>query len=1433
LVLATAGNGDCFSVQDTIAITFTPSPTIDAGADLDVCSNNPVVDLNGSVNVATGAIWSGGLGSYSTSNTDMNASYTLSPFEIQTGSVTLTLTSTGNGNCIAVQDQITVNVTSAPIVNAGVDMTICANDLNVPLNGSVVGSTNTGVWSSTGTGQFVLSPNNLNATYQASPLDSLNGTVTLTLTSTNNGLCFSESDDLVINILPNAIANAGNDQDICSSDASIQLNGSITGNASQGSWTTTGGGVFVPDANTSNATYLLDSMDASASSIQFTWTINSCDNASDDMTVNITQPSQVSVGNDVVTCVDQLDIVLNGNVTGSSNTGIWTTNGTGTFTQGSTAVANIYQASPLDSIAQSVELVLTATNTGACAADADTIVAQILPYGTVDAGVDETFCANNIALQLNGSLSGDATSIQWNTSGTGTFAPNASVLTPTYIPSAVDTAIGSVTLTLAAINSCNSANDAMTLTLTPAPFVDAGPDQTYCNLVTTFNLNGTISGITTVGAWSTTGSGSIGNPGSLNTTYTASQADINAGRIDFTLTSLNNQNCNPVTDEMTIWLTNGLIADAGPDQSVCVTSEFAQMQGSVQNGPPMGLWTTTGSGTFYPSANVLNAEYHFTPADIANGSVVLTLTSTDNGNCVAVQDQMVLTFGSASFAFAGDDQTVCANAPLVQLAGNFSGGAQGCSWTTTGTGFFSNSTDPNSSYSLSNADIASGSVTLTLTTITDGSCTASSDDIIISVDELPNVFVGVDVIACTSDPIQLSANVSNATGVNWSTSGTGTFLDPNALVTLYYPSVSDSTAGSVTLTAITTGNGECTSASDDMSISFGGNLGADAGSDVVRCSTAPDVSLAATVSGTTTGVWSTSGTGSFVPSANDLNATYIPGPADFVIGDIHLTISTTNNQGCPASKDTMTISYHNPPTVDAGQSITLCDGLQDMQLNALVQNQANMQWFTTGTGSFGPSDTIASPIYYPTANDSIVGGVHLILTAYGTGTCGNKTDSLFLDIGPTRIADAGPDQNICANGDSIQLTGNIIGVNNGVWATNGTGTFSPNAQDPNAVYTPSATDLVFNQLQFTLSTTDNQGCPAHVDTMTLNLQAPPTANAGPDISTCDASQPVQLNGSFTGATGIEWSTNGTGIFVPNAQSENALYQPSASDSLMQQVQLVISTMGNQFCDASSDTTVISFVNPLSPAFNTSNLCAGSESVLTDASQISNGNIIAWNWEFPNGVQKSGVQVQHTFPTAGQYAISLTVIADNGCSATITEVVDVLSAPTASFDMTGDPFVGFDLNFTDQSFGANSWIYDFGDGQGGSLEQNPVYQYSNPGQYLIIQTVYNSAGCADSDSMLVFIDTKDILPPKLPNAFTPNGDGTNDVFYVRGGPFETIDLKIYNGWGEVIFTTTDPEFGWDGMHEDKPAINGVYVYTIEATTTDGKSHSRTGKITLIR
>ena len=145
LTLTTVGNGNCSPVSANVTYTITPAPTVNAGADQTRCGNNASTALNGSYTVATGAIWSGGAGSFSPGATSVNAVYTPTAAEIANGSVTLTLTTTGVGTCVPVSDDMTISFTPAPTANAGSPLTLCANNASVALNGGVTLATGGGL----------------------------------------------------------------------------------------------------------------------------------------------------------------------------------------------------------------------------------------------------------------------------------------------------------------------------------------------------------------------------------------------------------------------------------------------------------------------------------------------------------------------------------------------------------------------------------------------------------------------------------------------------------------------------------------------------------------------------------------------------------------------------------------------------------------------------------------------------------------------------------------------------------------------------------------------------------------------------------------------------------------------------------------------------------------------------------------------------------------------------------------------------------------------------------------------------------------------------------------------------------------------------------------------------------------------------------------
>lgn len=111
------------------------------------------------------------------------------------------------------------------------------------------------------------------------------------------------------------------------------------------------------------------------------------------------------------------------------------------------------------------------------------------------------------------------------------------------------------------------------------------------------------------------------------------------------------------------------------------------------------------------------------------------------------------------------------------------------------------------------------------------------------------------------------------------------------------------------------------------------------------------------------------------------------------------------------------------------------------------------------------------------------------------------------------------------------------------------------------------------------------------------------------------------------------------------------------------------------------------------------------------------------------------------------------------------------------------------------------------------------------------TVTTPFGCEAAGQVL--IEVEDILNVYLPTMFSPNGDGQNDVFRLRGSPLFDYTMKVFNRWGQVVFESDDFRFGWDGKHNGSPVEAGVFAYQIKGTTAGGKDVEESGQITLIR
>ncbi|MBP9161449.1 MAG: gliding motility-associated C-terminal domain-containing protein, partial [Flavobacteriales bacterium] len=200
--------------------------------------------------------------------------------------------------------------------------------------------------------------------------------------------------------------------------------------------------------------------------------------------------------------------------------------------------------------------------------------------------------------------------------------------------------------------------------------------------------------------------------------------------------------------------------------------------------------------------------------------------------------------------------------------------------------------------------------------------------------------------------------------------------------------------------------------------------------------------------------------------------------------------------------------------------------------------------------------------------------------------------------------------------------------------------------------------------------------------------------------------------------------------------------------------------------------------------------------------------------------------------------SVIMLNANGCSATGTAIVGSAEPVVAGFSLHPDTlFVNAtSAAFTNVSSGnATEFLWDFGDGET-STEANPVHVFPAgiAEVYEICLTAMTAANCPDTYCVpLPILDLPAIF---LPNAFTPDGDGLNDVFRVSGFGITAHDFHfmIFNRWGAKIFDTTDPSAAWDGKLNGSVVKSDVYVWKVTATFFNTiEPYEATGHVTLLK
>jgi gliding motility-associated-like protein len=1237
LTLTANGNGECLPASSTMTLTLFPLPTASAGSDEAVCQDDSH-DFSTSTSIPEAAnfsslAWSSsGDGSFDDA-ARLTPVYTPGAADIAAGSVILTLTANGNAGCDPVSNAMTLAITTNPTANAGSDETICQGaDFDLGTSTTLPSATDFSSlsWISSGDGTFG-DPSALTPIYTPGATDISTGSVTLTLTANGNGPCDPTSDAMVLTLTPGPTADAGSDEAICQGDI-FDLSTSTTlpsaADFNSLSWSSSGDGAF-DDPSALTPIYTPGAADISAGSVSLTLTANgygSCDPVSDLMVLTLTPPPTTNAGSDEEICSDtQFDLSLSTTTPSATNFSSlsWASSGDGSFDD-ATSLAPVYTPGAADLVAGTVTLTLTANGNNGCNAFSDDMELTLTAAPKASAGSDEMVCQDDVFDFSTSSTNPTASNFNdllWSSSGDGSF-DNQSVLTPIYTPGPGDITNGSVVLTLTANGNgeCLPASSTMTLTLFPLPTASAGSDEAVCqddshdfSTSTSIPEAANFSSL----AWSSSGDGSFDDAARLTPVYTPGAADIAAGSVILTLTANGNAGCDPVSNAMTLAITTNPTANAGSDETICQGADFdlgtSTTLPSATDFSSLS-WSSSGDGTF-SDPSTLTPIYTPGATDISTGSVTLTLTANGNGPCDPTSDAMVLTLTPGPTADAGSDEAICqgdifdlSTSTTLPSAADFNS----LSWSSSGDGAFDDPSALTPIYTPGAADISAGSVSLTLTASSDGSCANDSDAIMLTITPNPTADAGSDETICQGADFDFSTSASppNATyfsSLSWISIGDGTFSDPSALTPIYSPGAADVSAGSVTLTLTAKGNGSCAPTSDAMVLILTPGPAADAGSDETICqgddfdlSTSTTLPSAADFSSLS---WSSSGDGTFSdPSA--LTPIYSPGATDISAGSVTLTLTANGNGPCDPTSDAMVLTLTSEPSVDAGSDEAICQGDDfDLSTSTTLPSAADfnsLSWSSSGDGTFSDPSAL-TPIYSPGAADVSAGSVTLTLTAKGNGSCAPTSDAMVLILTPGPAADAGSDETICQGDDFDLSTSTTLpsaaDFSSLSWSSSGDGTFSdPSALTP--IYSPGATDISAGSVTLTLTANGNGPCDPTSDAMVLTLTSEPSVDAGSDEAICqgddfDLSTSTTLP-SAADFNSLSWSSSGDGAF-DDPSALTPIYTPGAADISAGSVSLTLTASSDGSCANDSDAMMLTITpNPTADAGSDETICQGAD-----------------------------------------------------------------------------------------------------------------------------------------------------------------------------------------------------------------------------------------------
>jgi gliding motility-associated-like protein len=517
------------------------------------------------------------------------------------------------------------------------------------------------------------------------------------------------------------------------------------------------------------------------------------------------------------------------------------------------------------------------------------------------------------------------------------------------------------------------------------------------------------------------------------------------------------------------------------------------------------------------------------------------------------------------------------------------------------------------------------------------------------------------------------------------------------------------------------------------------------------------------------------------------------------ITNMHLEVTPFNGSAC---SDTLQVTAINPaPIADAGPDKTVCLGAS----TGIGTAQVSGNTYLWSPATFLSNPHVAMPTVTPTDTATYI----LTVTKAADGCTAQDTVTVF--VTPVPVAQFAPGTGQCINENNFSFNNTSTGATLNAWSF---GDGNTSAQfNPTHSYAAAGTYTV------KLVETNQYGCKDSVS-HPVTVYANPAVVALNDASIC-LGQTVQLRA--TGAQSYEWSP---ALDLSCTNCPTTVASPATSRSYF------LRGVSSEGCSG-FDTVTITVHQPIQITVSPDReICRGSSVNLLA------GGAASYQWTPAQGLSSNVIPDPVATPTATTRYRVIGFDGNNCFTDTGYINVTVNPIPTVNLGEDRTLLTGtiYPLSPVTTNGPISTWQWSPGTDLSCSTCPDPSATIKKDITYDV--TVENIYGCTAADTIHIktFCENTQVF---IPNAFTPDGDGVNDVLMVRAKGIEVVNsFRIFSRWGELLFEKLNfppnsPAYGWDGRIRGKTGAPEVYVYTVEVTCDNLQTYSYKGNVSILK